>query len=200
MSYIQLDEEQRDLTRSQTINSLVVVAVAVLLMAYGAFLRSGALGATQVFVDETSGVQAQIPQGWLLTTENPEFVVQAEDPGAIPFKTLLRITLVPVGEGATLRNVVDTLTLDRSGRLSTYRVLSIQTATIGTEDALEMNYAYVQAEANPFLNAVPVVVRGRDVVLIRGGRAIVLTYREERERFETNEPLFDRFLDTIQFE
>ena len=62
-----------------------------------------------------------------------------------------------------------------------------------------MNYAFVQAESNPFLNAVPIVVQGRDVVVIRGNQAIVITYHEERSRFEENEFLFENFLDTLDF-
>ena len=109
------------------------------------------------------------------------------------------MSLVPVGAEATPRNVVDTLTLQRAGRLSTYRVLSIEPSTLGESEALEMTYAYVQTDVNPFLSTVPVVVQGRDVVVIRGSQAVVVTYREERSRFDENEIIFDNFLDTLEF-
>ena len=199
MTYIELDEAQIGLTRSQTINSVVIAALAVVLVGIGLLMRNSAAAATQPFLHEASGIRAQLPQDWLVTTDDPAFVVQAEDASAIPFKTLLRVSLLPVGAEATPRNVVDTLTLQRSGRLSTYRVLATGSTTVGEDEALEMDYAYVQTESNPALNAVPIVVRGRDVVVIRGSQAIVITYREERSRFEENENLFDRFLDTLQF-
>ncbi|HLA44657.1 MAG TPA: hypothetical protein VJZ27_14530 [Aggregatilineales bacterium] len=199
MTYIELDEAQRGLTRSQTINSVVISAVAVLLVGVGLLMRNSAAAATQPFLHEGSGIRAQLPLNWLVTTDDPGFVVQAEDASAIPFKTLLRVSLEPVGAEATPRNVVDTLTLQRSGRLSSYRVLSTEATTIGEDEALEMDYAYVQTESNPALNAVPIVVRGRDVVVIRGNQAVVITYLEERSRFEENENQFDRFLDTLEF-
>lgn len=198
MSYIEIDESQQGLSRSQTVNSVFIVAAAVLMLAIGLLMRNSADAATP-FLDEASGIRALIPVNWLITTDDPSFVLQAEDPGAIPFKTLLRVSLIAVGEEATPRNVVDTLTLQRAGRLAIYRVLSIEPTTLGEDEALEMEYAYVQDDPNPFLNAVPVVVRGRDVVVIRGSQAVVITFREESSRFDDNEFLFDRFLETLQF-
>jgi len=199
MTYIELDEAQIGLSRAQTLNSIFVVVAALLLMGLGLLMRNAAAVATLPFLDETSGIRAQIPAGWLITTDDPSFVVQAENPSAVPFKTLLRVSLVPVGAEATPRNVVDVLTLQRAGRLSTYRVLSIGQSTLGEDEAIEMEYAYVRAEANPFLNTVPLVIQGRDVVVIRGTQAVVITYQEERSRFSQNEALFDAFLDTLQF-
>jgi len=199
MSYIEIDEAQLGLTRSQTINSVLIVAAAAIMMLFGLLMQNSSASTALPFLDDESGIRALIPANWLITTDSDTFVMQAEDPGAIPFKTLLRVSIVPAGEEATPRNVVDTLTLQRSGRLSTYRVLSIEPTTLRDDEALEMNYAYVQDEPNPFLNAVPVVVRGRDVVIIRGNQAIVVTYREQSSRFEANEFLFEDFLDTLQF-
>jgi hypothetical protein len=173
--------------------------VAVILMGLGVLMRDSATATTQPYQNEQSGIRARIPANWLLTTNEGDIVVQAEDPQAIPFKTLLRVSLVAVGGEATPRNVVDSLTLGRAGRLSTYRVLSIEPLTLGEDEALQMDYAFVQADNNPFLSAVPLVVQGRDVVVIRGNQAIVITYLEERSRFAEHEILFDNFLDSLEF-
>lgn len=199
MTYIELDEQQRGLTRSQVVNSVVIVLAALGMSGLALMMRNSALSATQSFLDDESGIRVQLPRGWLIDQNDPNFVVRAEDPGAIPFKTVLQISLIPVGGEATPRNVVDTLTLQRAGQLSTYRVLSIRSILMGEDEALEMNYAYVQDENNPFLNAVPLVIQGRDVVIIREGQALILTYREESTRFEAHEMLFDTFLSTLQF-
>ncbi len=194
-----LDERQQGLSRAQILNSFTVLAAAAVMMLIAVFMRNSALAATLPFVHEQSGIRARVPANWLITTDNPNYIMQAEDPGATPFKTLLRISVLPVGEEAAPRNVVDLLTLQRAGSLSTYRVLSTEIITFGEEEALELNYTYVQAENNPFLSAVLVVVRGRDVVVIRGSQAIVMTYLEESTRFEQNEFIFDQFLDTLEF-
>lgn len=199
MSVRELDERQAGLTRSQTINSLTVIFVAVLMMGIGLLMRNNVITATVPFLDEENGIRAQLPANWLVTTDNPGFIFRAEDPETIPFKTLLQVSLVPVGEGANPRNVADLLTLQRNGRLSTYRVLSIVPTTLGDSEALEVTYAYVQTDSNPFLNASPIVVLGRDVVVLRESQAIVLTYREQDSRFDENEIIFDNFLDTLEF-
>lgn len=194
-----LDERQQGLSRAQILNSFTVLTAAALMMLIAVLMRNSALSATLPFIHEQSGIRARVPANWLITTDNPAYIMQAEDPGATPFKTLLRISVLPVGEEAAPRNVVDLLTLQRAGSLSTYRVLSTEIITFGEEEALELNYTYVQAENNPFLSAVLVVVRGRDVVVIRGSQAIVMTYLEESTRFEQNEFIFDQFLDTLEF-
>jgi hypothetical protein len=199
MSYLQLDEQQRGLTRSQIVNSVVIAVTAVFLMGLGVLMRDAATAATVPYENEQSGIRARIPANWLVTTNEGDIVVQAEDPQAIPFKTLLRVSLVAVGEEATPRNVVDSLTLQRAGRLSTYRVLSIEPLILGEDEALQMDYAFVQADNNPFLSAVPQVIQGRDVVVIRGNQAIVITYLEERSRFAEHEILFDNFLESLEF-
>jgi len=199
MTYIELDESQRGLSRSQVLNTLFAIVTALGMMAFGLSARSSALNATLPFVDAESGVRARLPAGWLLTTDDPAFVVQAQDPSAIPFKTVLRISLLPVGEATTPRNVVDNLTLERAGRLANYRVLSVDPFSFGEDPAIELNYAYVQDEINPFVNAVPLVVQGRDVVIIREGGALIATYLEERSRFAANEAIFEVFLASLEF-
>lgn len=199
MSYFELDEQQRGLSRSQILNSATIALVAVIMLGLGWLMRNSALSATVVFADDLSGIRAQIPQNWLITTDDPAFVLKAEDAGAIPFKTILSVSVLPVGAEATPRNVVDTLTLQRAGQLASYRVLSIEPLALGEDPAIEMNYAYVQTEPNPFLNAVPLVVQGRDVVVIRQNQAIIITYREERGKFDLNEARFDNFLANLDY-
>jgi hypothetical protein len=198
-NYIELDEQQRGLTRSQTLNSLGVVILALGMLFLGLLMRNSALNARAAFVDQQSGIRVQIPANWLISSNQAEFVVQAEDPGARPFKTLLRVSLIPVGAEATPRNVIDTLTLQRAGRLSTYRILSITPSTIGDSPAIEMDYAYVQADTNPFISVIPIVVRGRDVVVIEDGQAIIVTYREAETRFAENVIYFEAFLASLEF-
>jgi hypothetical protein len=199
MSIRLLDERQEGLNRSQLINSAVIVLTALGLLLMGLMMRNSALSASQPFLDEESGIRALIPAGWLITRDDPEFVVQAQDPGAVPFKTVLRVALMPVGEGATSSNIVDQIILDRSARLTAYRTGAIEEILLDDQPAIQMEYAFVETEPNPFLNTVPVVVQGRDVVIVRGQQALVVTYLEERSRFEENEFLFDNFLARLEY-
>lgn len=194
-----LDEAQKGLSRAQVLNSIVVVLVALGMLGLGLLMQDSALAAAEPYLDEETGIRAQIPAGWLITDDDPSFVFQAEDPNAVPFKTLLRVLLLPVGEAATPFDVKDTLILERSARLSTFRVQSVEETTLGEQAALEMDYSYVSVDENPFSSAVPVVVRGRDVMLVRGRQALVISYVEERSRFDENDFLLENFLERLEF-
>jgi hypothetical protein len=61
-----------------------------------------------------------------------------------------------------------------------------------------MTYAYTQDERNPFLESLPLVVQGVDVIVLRGSQAVVITYREERSAFENHLYRFDNLLRTLE--
>ena len=181
-------------------NSYLALALAGAGLLVGLFLRNNALTATQTFEDLDAGVRAQVPVGWLLDSEgSAEYVFRAQDPNALPFKTTLQVSFVPVGPGATPRNVLDQLHIDRAKQLSSYRQIARRDETLrdGTP-ASRMVYAYAQDERNPFLQSIPIVVQGVDVVAVRGNQAIVVTYREERSDFDDNRYHFENLLQTLE--
>jgi len=61
-----------------------------------------------------------------------------------------------------------------------------------------MIYAYTQDERNPFQATVPLVVQGVDVVVLRRGQAVIITYREERSAFEEHLYRFENLLRTVE--
>jgi hypothetical protein len=61
-----------------------------------------------------------------------------------------------------------------------------------------MEYVYTQDERNPFQATVSLVVQGVDVVVLRRGQAVVITYREERSAFDDNLYRFENLLQTVE--
>jgi hypothetical protein len=97
------------------------------------------------------------------------------------------------------RNVLDALSLTREQTLSTYNVWSTEPFAMpdGTV-ATSMTYTYVATQPDPFLETIPVVVQGRDILLIRRGQAIVITFVAELKTYDEDFAIFERFLSSLE--
>ncbi len=179
-------------------NTYLALLMAAGILLLGITLRDSALSATQTFEDLEAGVRAQLPSGWLLETGGEGFVVRAQDPDALPFKTTLQIAVLPIGPDATPNTVLDLLTMQRAPRFSTYKEIARSDETLRGDPAKRMTYAYTQDERNPFQASVPLVVEGVDVVVLRRGQAVIITYREERTAFAANLYRFEDLLQTVE--
>lgn len=183
---------------AQRWNTYLALITAVAVLALGLTLRNTALTATKPFENLEAGVRAQVPRGWLIDTAGPDFVIRAQDPDALPFKTLLQISVLPIGPDATPNKVLDLLTMQRAARFPAYRELLRADQTLRGEPAKRMEYVYTQDERNPFQATVSLVVQGVDVVVLRRGQAVIITYREERSAFDDNLYRFENLLQTVE--
>jgi hypothetical protein len=171
---------------------VLVVLVTLMALGLGLILRQRTSNLTWHFVSREAGIEVSYPAGWL-TDEGGNYVVRIRNPKARPFKTQFMIAVVPAGGATSVRNVLDSLTLQRSSELSAYRVLGVE--EIGTQ----MNFAFVEADPNPFVQRLPSVVLGRDIVILDGDRAIVVTYMADDASFDESLPDFQRFLGSLQY-
>ncbi len=185
--------------RRVVLNSALAIAFAILLLFWGWSQRTSAVNAVIAYDDETSGIRAQIPLNWLLSQGEDETVFRVQNPSARPFKTTIQVSIETVGVDAVPRNVVDLLKLQGPLKLPGYTPLSEERFTLGEDEAVRINYAYFEVELNPFLETAPIVVRGEDVVVLRGNQAIIITYREADQNFEENHFYFDNFLRTLEY-
>ena len=192
-------EERPALTFHQRWNGYLSIALAAIVLALGVTMRDSVLNATITVEDLEAGVRAQIPQGWLLDRSSSDYVFRAIDPDALPFKTLLQVSVLPVGPDATPANVLHQIEIDRPQRFPAYRVISRRNITLRDgSPAIRLTYAYVESERNPALEALPIVVEGVDVVVLRRTQAVIVSYREERANFENNLYRFENLLNTLE--
>jgi len=199
MTRLMIRDEPPALTFRQRWNTYLALLSLVGALFVGLTMRNNALNATVTFEDLESGIRAQVPQGWLLDSNSPEYVFRAEDPNAMPFKTLLQVSVLPVGPDATARNVVDQLNMERPQRFASYkRVAQGEQRLRDGTTAIRMTYSYAQSEQNPFLESPPIAVEGVDVVILRGAQAVIVTYREERSAFEDNLYRFEALLRSLE--
>lgn len=191
--------DRSELTFNQRWNSYLALILAGVVVFLGITFRNGAINASQTFEDLEAGVRAQVPSGWLLDTAGDDYVFRIQDPDAFPFKTTLQVSVLTVGPDATPGKVLDLLDMQRAPRFSAYRIISRTEETLRDgSPAVRMTYAYTQDERNPALESLPIVVKGVDVVVLRRGQAVIITYREEQSVFDDNLYRFENLLQTVE--
>ena len=187
-------------TPRQRWSNIFTIAYAALAILIAMQLRSATENATVVFSDPVVGLTVQYPQNWLLDTSGAS-VLTVSDQSADGFKTSIEVQVLPLGVGLSERNIVDDLILRRSQSLASFDVLERSTATLGENEqpATSMTFTYVSGEQNPFLESLPTVVEGIDVITTQGGQALIVTLRSDVRSFDESLPIFQRFLNDLDF-
>ena len=190
--------ESAPLTFTQRWNTYLAIVLAAGVMVLGITLRDSNLNATVTLENLESGVRAQVPANWLQDTAGDEYLFRVRDPGALPFKTTLQVSVLTVGPDATPDLVLNLLTMQRSSRFATYHEISRSDATLRDDPAKRMVYAYTEFERNPSLQSLPMVIEGVDLVVLQGTQAVVVTYREEQSAFDDHLYRFENLLRTLE--
>ncbi len=199
MQFIDVTGQASTLTLRQRWAHVFTLLIAVVLLLFGLNLRNNILNATATFSSARAGVQAAYPQGWLLDTDG-EYVFRVRDMTRTRYKTTMQVAVRPVGPDSTERNVAERLGLDRATRLTAYQPLGTEPYT-GSDDisGQALTYTYVSQQSSPFLEGIPSVVRGYDVIVISGGQAVIITFRADESLFDEEFPRFERFLRSLVF-
>jgi hypothetical protein len=200
MTLIEVNERRDDITQRQRWSHYFVFIYALVAVFIGFNLRSATLDATTPYVNSQVGIRALYPQHWLIDT-NGDYVFRVRDLSQATFKTTLQVQVQPVTINTSARNLLDTLTLNRSQTLSGYKVLSQQDdyKLPNGQTATAMRYVYIVGDDNPFLQTIPSSVEGLDILTIRRGQAIIITFLSDAPTFDDNLPIFERFLDDLEF-
>ena len=199
MEVIEIISESEDLTLRQRWANVFTILVCILMMLLGLNLRNQTLTATTFYESPQAGISAQYPQNWLIDTDG-SYVFRVRDMSRTGFKTTFLVTVQPVDAEAQERNLADRLSLDRIVDFTDYRVQPLEMYDFPDgRDAQALNYTYVATDASPFLQSVPTVVRGLDILTISGGQAIIITFRADADNFEEELPRFEQFLRQLEF-
>lgn len=200
MSLVEFGDSSSTLTRLQRWSHYLTLTLAGLAVFYALNLRDNAIYSTTTYINSRAGITAAYPSNWLIEEDGDSFVFRVRDLTRIGYKTTIQISIVPVGPATNERNVLTSLSLERSN-LATYNILSIDNFTLPDDSSgAEMRYVFTATEANPFLESLPVVVTGVDVLTIRRGQAIVITFLADARTFEQDREYFDRFLRSLEFQ
>jgi hypothetical protein len=201
MAVVEVVGQDEGFTRQQRWSHALTLLVGALALLYGLNMRATTLNATEVYTNVQAGIRVSYPRTWLLD-EGGDHVFRIRDMSRVGFKTTISISIQPVGTGMTASNVLDGLNIARPQTLATYGILSEEVDYTLPDDsgATALNYTYVEVENNPFVESVPVVVLGRDILTIKGGQAIIITFRADSLTFDQDIAIFNRFLESLEFE
>lgn len=199
MAFVETNPD--NLSNRERWNHLLAVITACMLFAIGVNLRDSAIYASTSYSNLEAGIRVEYPRNWLIDSGD-RYIFRVRDLASIGFKTTLQISLQPVGTETSYRTIFDGLTLSRSQILAAYRELSRDNEFLLPNDviAASMSYTYADLQNDPFQQAIPSVVRGTDVVVIRGGQAIIVTFLAVASSYQDNLPYFERFLRSLDFQ
>lgn len=177
---------------------ILTIVLFTLMILLGIFQKNSSSAQVWQFSSREAGIEAYYPAGWL-SSETNDYVVLLHDPQAIPYKTQYSISVIPYGPQSTIRNVLDSITIQRAYELSAYRVLNIEEISVGGLSMTQMDFTFVDADPNPFIQRVPVVVQGRDIVTIDGDRAVIVSFMSAQDEFDENLVKFEKFFASLRY-
>jgi len=174
-----------------------VIAVTVLALLAGWLIKNSVESRSVPF--ESSGISAQTPQGWLLTTAQGDEILHVTNLLSTGFGTTYIIQNIPIAADATVGQAVSLLSLQRGQALTAFRVLEQKQVTVFGQAAYELGYVYVESNPNLTHNEIPNVVRGLDYIFLNGDHAVIATFWADDKSFESDLGRFQRFLSSLKF-
>lgn len=200
MSISFVEPNTTQLTFRQRWNHYLLLAAAFIGLLAATSLRDSALFAVTPYVNTTAGIRALYPRNWLIDTSG-DYIFRVQDASRVGFKTTIQVSVQAVSPNTTTRNLVDALTLNRSQLLAAYRALPANNAFTLPDGSLAtaVSYTYAAINADPFLDTVPTVVKGFDIISIKRGQAVIISFLADSDTFGDDYNTFARFLSTLEF-
>lgn len=197
--FIQSYFETDNLTINQRWSNVFVIVVAFAMLLYGFNLREQAYSSVTLYENIQAGIRAFYPSGWLLDTDG-NYVFRVRDVKNAGYSTTIQLATLPSSDELTERNLIDQLALQRSQTFTDYSVISIESLQLPNgADAQGVLYTYVTRETSPFLEGIPSVVIGYDILTLRRGQAIVISFRAGRDDYDREFRRFQQFLSSLRF-
>ena len=176
--------------------SFLVIAVGFLA---GARLRDDSLSQARLYSNFEAGISALYPHRWLLD-EGGGYVFRVRDMTQRGFNTVIEVRIVPVGADTRERNLLDNLTLRRSQTLIDYTVLGYDIYVLPDDSAaVTMSYYFVARDTSPFLEGVSSIVAGLDVLTIKRGQALIVSFRADAAIYQRELRRLRWFIDHLEY-
>ena len=174
---------------------LAVVAVALLL---GLVLREIILSRTTPFAFTQAGISGRCPADWVRETGDDP-LLRARDPLSGEFNTVLELRSRPLAADVEPAIALDALALERAGHAAAYQTLSTDRVLVDGAGAIRRTFTYVHVDQNPYVDRLPVVVRGTDLALRDGDRVIVVTFLANTDHFDAHFRYFRALVQSLEF-
>jgi len=174
-----------------------VVALVVLALVLGWALREAVLFRTAPFTIAEAGISGRCPATWVREVgEDP--LLRVRNPLSGEFGTVLELRSRPLAAEAEPAMVLDALVLERASQVTAYQTLSTDQLLVGEETATGRTFTYVHVDHSPYVDRLPVVVRGVDLALRDGGRVVVVTFLAGAGHFDAHYRYFRALVDSLE--
>lgn len=166
---------------------------------FGMSQKHNYLNQTSTYSNIEAGITAAYPARWLLD-ESDNNIFRLRDMSHRGFNTVIEVSSLPVGANNSERNLLDRLSMQRAQVLIDYTILGYDSYLLPDEtQAVTMFYSFVSRDTSPFLEGASSIVNGLDILTIRRGQALVISFRADSNVFERELQTLDTFLENLQF-
>ena len=187
------------LTQRQRWSLILSYAAIALGLLAGMNQRDSALNAASMYSNDTAGITARYPARWLLE-ESGDFVFRVRDMAYRGFNTSIEVSTVAAGADASARSLFDQLSLARAQVLIDYTVLGYEAFALPDETiASAMAYTFVSREASPFLQGVSTVAQGLDILTVRRGQALIISFRADSRIYARELATLHTFIENLEY-
>jgi len=193
---------RRATTLKGWLDELLVVVLVIVALLMGWALKAWVVGQTVSFTSDDGNVSLRYPAGWLDQVDKETLLTVSDVRQEGVFKPTFSLITREMNPDfpLTQNDLLVTLSVAKAGELTAYRVLSVDTATVGGQTASTMTYAYVAEAAGAAQNAMPAVVQAIDCVVTYEGVAYVFTFATLAEHFERDEAILRSILGSADFD
>ncbi len=206
--------------RGEGLTEWLVIGLVILALIAGWVLKVSIQGQTATFASETLSVR--YPVDWLLgkdeqalftvrdpdspSTFNTVFSARVEPLGEVEeqgyvFKVEgVDASVKPLGQVTGLNVTANRLVMRRNKELKEYNVLSARATTLMGQEALAIEYAYVDSPRAGWATSasLPVVVEAVDTITVKGDQVYVFTYAADANIFAQEKDTLSAILESVR--
>lgn len=193
-----LTQETQTLRRRDRWADWAVIALVTVALILGWALREATLFRTMPFTLDEAEITGQCPANWVRETGDDP-LLQARDPLGGEFDPVLALRSRPLAAEVEAVMALDALALERAQRTAAYQSLDTVQVLVDGKVATKRTFAYVHTDTNPYVDRLPVVVRGSDLALRDGGRVVIVTLLSAADDFEAYQRHFQTFAKSLEF-
>lgn len=194
-----VSERQQPAIRHALWADLAVIGVVVVALLLGVWVRSATLHSTEGFTFDNLGVTGRAPAGWTRQFGDDP-LLRLRDLRSGVFATTLELRRRPLAAEADVSMVLNALSLTRAADATAYTSSRTEPVQVQEAIATQRGFTYVAVDHSPYVNRLPVIVRGVDVALRVADQVYVITYMAEAEAFDASYPYFRAFIEDLEFE
>lgn len=143
---------------------------------------------------DVSGFKGDYPAHFGLATREGEVLRVADTLGT---GAEFAIQTLDLEAGEDANKVASRLAVQRGTEFQAYKVLEFADTVVNGKPTLTQRFAYV--DMRTLVKALPIVVEGKDYIVLDGNRAVVITMLTTPEDLPAVEPQFRQFVDRLTF-